>query len=105
MTASLFFALALTIGIETLIATVILRRFVWIEALAIQCATWPVAQLLLWRTGRFWLIELGVALAEIALWRMVVTTTWRRAAAVSIIANGMTAAIAFLAAIALLLSS
>jgi hypothetical protein len=96
VTASLLLALLLTIGTETLIATAILRRFVWIETLAIQCTTWPVAQLLLWRTGRFWPIELGVALAEIALWRMVVTTTWRRAAAVSVIANGVTAVIAFL---------
>jgi hypothetical protein len=96
VTFSLFLALALTLGIETLIAALILRRFVWIEALAIQCTTWPVAQFLLRRTGKFWLIELGVALVEIALWRMVVTMTWRRAAAVSIMANGMTAAIAFL---------
>jgi len=96
VTAPLVLALALTVVLETLIAAVVLRRFLWIEALAIQCTTWPLAQLLLWRTGRFWPIELGVALAEIALWRMVVTMTWRRAAAVSVIANGVTAIIAFL---------
>jgi hypothetical protein len=93
---ALALALALTVVIETFIAAVILRRLLWMEALAIQCTTWPLAQLLLWRTGRFWLIELGVALAELALWRMIVTTTWRRAAAVSIAANGMTAIIALL---------
>ena len=96
MTAPLVLALALTVVIETLIAAVILRRFLWIEAVAIQCTTWPLAQLLLWRTGRFWPIELGVILAEIALWRLVVTTTWRRAAAVSVIANGVTAGVALL---------
>jgi hypothetical protein len=96
VTAPLVLALALTVVLETLIAAVILRRFVWIEALAIQCTTWPVAQLLLWKTGRCWPIELGVVLAEIALWRLVVTMTWRRAAAVSVLANGTTAAIAFL---------
>ena len=94
MTAPLVAALALTIGIETLIATAILRRFVWLEAMAIQCTTWPAAQLLLWRTGRFWPIELGVVLVEIVLWRMIVTTTWRRAIALSVLANGVTALIA-----------
>ncbi len=92
----LVLALALTVVVETLIAAVILRRFLWIESLGIQFTTWPLAQLLLWRTGRFWPIELGVALAEIALWRLVVTMTWRRAAVVSVIANGATATIAFL---------
>jgi hypothetical protein len=92
----LILALALTIVIETAVAAVILRRFLWIESLGIQCTTWPLAQLLLWRTGRFWPIELGVALAEIALWRLVAATTWRRAAAVSVIANGATAIVAFL---------
>lgn len=96
MNASLIVALALTIGIETLIATVILRRFVWIEALAIQCTTWPAAQLLLWRTGMFWPIELGVVLIEIVLWRMVATMKWQRATVVSILANGVTAVIALL---------
>lgn len=96
MSASLIVALALTIGIETLIAVVIMRRFVWIEATAIQLTTWPAAQLLLWRTGRFWPIELGVVLVELVLWRMVTTMTWRRSAAVSVLANGVTAAVAFL---------
>ena len=96
MTASLVVALALTIGIETLIAALILRRFVWIEATAIQLTTWPVAQLLLWRTGMFWPIELGVVFVEIVLWRMVMTMTWRRAVAVSMMANGVTAVVALL---------
>jgi hypothetical protein len=94
--APLVAALALTIGIETLIATAILRRFVWLEAIAIQCTTWPAAQLLLWRTGRFWPIEVGVVLVEIVLWRLTVTTTWRRAGVVSIVANGVTVVIALL---------
>ncbi len=87
-------AFALTVGIETAIATVILRRFVWLEALAIQCTTWPAAQFLLWRTGRFWPIELGVVLVEIVLWRLVVTMTWRQAIVVSVVANGVTAGVA-----------
>jgi hypothetical protein len=91
---SLVVALALTIGIETLIVGALLRRFVWLESIAIQCTTWPIAQLLLWRTGMFWPIELGVVVAEIVLWRMLITMTWRRAAFVSFVANGVTAVIA-----------
>lgn len=91
---TLALAFALTVGIEIVIATVILRRFVWLEALAIQCTTWPAAQVLLWRTGRFWPIELGVVVAEIVLWRVVVSMTWRRAIAVSVVANGVTAGVA-----------
>lgn len=94
MTASLVVAFALTIIVETIIASAILRRFVWLESAAIQCTTWPVAQFLLWRTGTFWPIELGVALVEALLWRAVVSMSWRRAAMVSLAANGATAAIA-----------
>jgi hypothetical protein len=93
---SIHLAFALTIGVETLVATLILRRFVWAEAAVVQCVTWPYAQILMWRTGKFWLIECGVVLIEIALWRALATSTWRRAAVVSILANGVTAAIAFL---------
>ena len=93
MTASLIVAIALTIILETLIASAILRRFVWLEATLIQCATWPFAQLLYWRTGSFWIIEAGVAIVEIALWRAVIPMSWRRAAAISLAANAVTVAI------------
>ena len=96
MTATLFLALALTIVVEGLIAAAILRRFVFIESAAIQFLTWPVAQMLLWRNVKFWAIELGVALVEIVLWRLVVTMTWTRAALLSFAANGATAMIAWL---------
>ena len=96
MTATLFVALALTITIEGLIAAAILRRFVWIESGAIQFLTWPVAQMLLWRNVSLWTIELGVALVEIVLWRLVVSMSWTRAALVSFAANGATAMIAWL---------
>ena len=96
MTATLLIALAITIVVEGLIAAAILRRFVFIESPAIQVLTWPVAQMLLWRNANFWLIELGVALVEIVLWRLVVTMTWTRAALLSFAANGATAMIAWL---------
>jgi hypothetical protein len=94
MTASLFAALAITIIVEALIAAAILRRFLWIESIAVQCTTWPVAQWLLWRTGKFWPIELGVIVAETLLWRIVVPMSWRRAVVVSSVANAVTAVIA-----------
>ena len=87
-------ALALTIAVETALASLFLRRFVWLEALLIQCATWPFAQLLLWRTGKFWTIEAGVAIVEVLLWRAVLPMSWRRAALVSLLCNGATALIA-----------
>jgi len=96
MTATLLVALALTITVEGLIAAAILRRFVFIESAAIQFLTWPFAQMLLWRNVNFWPIELGVALVEIVLWRLVVTMTWTRAALLSFAANGTTAMIAWL---------
>jgi len=93
MTLTLIVAFALTIVVETLIASAILHRFVWLEAAAIQCATWPFAQLLVWRTGAYWPVEIGVAIVETILWRAVVPISWRRAAMVSFVANAATAAI------------
>jgi len=93
MTAALLAALVLTVVIEGFIAAAVLRRFLWLETTAIQLTTWPIAQLLYWRSGRFWPIELGVAVVEVLLWRAVVSLTWRRAVAVSVAANGVTAAI------------
>lgn len=87
-------ALAVTILVEGAVASAILRRVPWLETLAIQLTTWPIAQWLLWRTGAFWPIELGVAIGEVLLWRMVLPVSWRRAALVSFVANGATAAIA-----------
>lgn len=95
---TLFAALALTIVVETAISALILRRVYWLEAFAIQCATWPVAQWLLWRTGAFWAIEIGVTIVEIALWRIVIDVSWRRAAMVSLCANGVTVGLAVLLA-------
>ena len=92
--SSLVLAFVLTIVVETFIASTILRRFCWVESTAIQMTTWPVAQLLAWRTGRFWPIEAGVVLVEAVLWRIVLPMSWRRAAVVSLITNGATAAIA-----------
>lgn len=87
-------ALAITIVVEGALASAILRRVPWLETIAIQLTTWPIAQWLLWRTGAFWPIELGVAIVEIVLWRIVLPMPWKRAAAVSFVANGVTAAIA-----------
>lgn len=87
-------ALAVTIIVEGAIASAILRRVPWLETIAIQLTTWPIAQWLLWRTGAFWPIELGVAIVETVLWRVVLPMSWKRAAVVSFIANGITAAIA-----------
>ncbi len=86
--------LAITIVVEGVIASALLRRIPWLETLAIQLTTWPVAQWLMWRTGAFWPIELGVAIVETFLWRVVLPIPLRRAALVSFAANGVTAAIA-----------
>ncbi|HVE73047.1 MAG TPA: hypothetical protein VNI54_16895 [Thermoanaerobaculia bacterium] len=94
MTA-LILALLATIVIETVAASLILRRFVWLPALGIQLMTWPIAQSLVSNGARLWLVEIGVTLAEIVMWRFIILTTWRRAAVVSLVANGITAAIAF----------
>ena len=87
-------ALAITILVEGAIASAILRRVPWLETIAIQFTTWPIAQWLLWRTGAFWPIELGVAIVETLLWRVVLPVSWKRAALVSFVANGATCAIA-----------
>lgn len=89
-------AFALTIIVEGLLASAILRRIPWLETFAIQLTTWPLAQWLLLRTGKFWPIELGVVIAETLLWRMVLPISLRRAAAVSLAANAVTAGIALL---------
>lgn len=90
MNAALAGALALTIALETAVASLLLRRFVWLEALLIQCATWPFAQLLVWQFGHFWLVELGVVLVEIPLWLLLLPMPWRKAALVSLAANSTT---------------
>lgn len=88
------FAFALTIVVEGIIASAILRRIPWLETIAIQLTTWPIAQWLFWRTGAFWPIELGVVIAETLLWRAVLPISLRRAAVVSLAANAVTAGIA-----------
>ena len=91
-------ALAITIVVEGALASALLRRFPWLETIAIQLVTWPVAQWLVWRwASLFWPIELGVAIVETALWRVVLPMPLRRAAFVSFVANGVTALIAYVA--------
>jgi hypothetical protein len=87
-------ALAITILAEGIIASAILRRIPWLETIAIQLTTWPIAQWLLWRTGAFWSIELGVTIVETLFWRAVLPLSWKRATLVSCAANGATVAIA-----------
>ena len=89
-------ALAITILAEGIVASAILRRIPWLETLAIQLTTWPIAQWLLWETGAFWPIELGVVVAEVVLWKVVLPMSWKRAAAVSFAANAVTIAIALM---------
>jgi len=92
---ALLLALLATIVLETLVVSLILRRFVWLQSLAVQLVTWPVAQSLVSRGAKLRLIELGVVLAEVVLWRFLVRVTWPKAALLSAAANGVTAAIAF----------
>jgi hypothetical protein len=90
------YALLATIVLETLIASAILRRFVWWQGLVIQLLTWPLAQYLVWHGARLWLIELGVLVVEAILWRLLLrTVSWPRAIVLSLLTNGVTAAIAF----------
>jgi hypothetical protein len=95
LTPALWLALAATIVIETLIASTLLRRFVWLQSIAIQLLTWPIAQWLASRGTPLLPIELGVFVVEIVLWRLLLPISWRRAAVVSLATNGVTAAIAF----------
>lgn len=94
MTA-LLLALLATIVLETVVVSLLLRRFTWLPTLAIQLTTWPVAQTLVSRGARLWLVELGVFVAEIVMWRFILPTTWRRGTVLSLAANAVTAAIAF----------
>ena len=94
MTA-LVLALIATIVIETVVASLIVRRLVWLQALAIQLMTWPIAQTLVSNGARLWIVELGVFVAEIVMWRLILPATWRQAVVVSLASNGVTAAIAF----------
>jgi len=91
-------AFVMTIVVEGVIASAILRRFPWLETVAIQLTTWPVAQWLVWRMGAFWpaffCIELGVVIVEALLWRAVLPMPLHRAALVSLAANGVTAFLA-----------
>ena len=91
----MLYALLATIAIETLIASAIVRGFVWWQSLVVQLLTWPIAQYLVWHGGRLWLIELGVFVVEAILWRLLLRTTWPRATVLSLATNGVTAAIAF----------
>lgn len=91
-------ALLLTVVIEGFVATLLLRRAVWLESTAIQLITWPAAQILVWRGEHLGLVELGVAIAEAMLWPLIVSMPLRRAALVSIVTNAVTAGIAFLLA-------
>jgi hypothetical protein len=90
----IWIALAITIVVEGAIASAIVRRVPWLETIAIQLTTWPVAQWLVWRTGAFWPVEAGVAIVETVLWPVVLPMPLRRAALVSLAANGATALIA-----------
>lgn len=96
MTAALILALLATIAIETLIVSLILRRFTFLPTLAIQLVTWPIAQLLVLRGANLWPVECGVFVAEAILWRYILPTTWRHAAWLSLAANGVTTLIAAL---------
>ena len=92
----MLYALLATIVIEALIASAILRRFVWWQSLVVQLLTWPLAQYLVWHGARLWLIEMGVFVVEAVLWRLLLRTiSWPRAIVVSLATNGVTAAIAF----------
>lgn len=95
---SVFVAFALTVAIEGSIAALILSRRVWVENFAIQLATWPVANALIHGTHAFWSVEAGVVIVETFLWFVVTTTSLRRAAGLSLVANGVTAMIGWGAA-------
>lgn len=91
-------ALLLTIVVESVVATLLLRRGVWLESASIQLITWPVAQILVWRGANLGLVELGVAISEAFLWALIVPLPIRRAVLVSIATNAVTAGIAALLA-------
>ena len=90
-------AFALTIVIEGLVAALILRRFFWLESTLIQCVTWPVMALLVLWLHRVVVLEIGVGVVEAWLWMLVVPMGWRKAALLSLVANGVTTAIGLMA--------
>jgi uncharacterized membrane protein (UPF0182 family) len=86
-------ALVLTIVIEGCVAAVILRKFFWLETTLIQFVTWPVVAVLAPLIRHLLLIEFGVGVVETFLWALLLPIGWRKAAAVSFAANGVTTAI------------
>jgi hypothetical protein len=86
-------ALAITVGVEGLIAAAILRKFCWIETIVIQLTTWPIAVNVVATFHHLWIVEAGVAAAEVGLWMAVLPMRLRTAIALSIVANLTTAII------------
>ena len=94
-------AFALTVGIELpLVVALVPRRArgrAPLDGFAINLCTHPLAWLAVVHYGaNWWLVESAVLLAELALYRALTRVTWPRAALVSGVANGVTAALALL---------
>ena len=94
MTVQHAIAFALTVGVEGVVAALILRRFFWAQTFVIQLFTWPLAVLLA-PMIRLPLLELGVASVETLLWALVLPIGIRKAAIVSIAANTVSALLGY----------
>ena len=93
-------AFALTCAIElpvvALIASRGLRRRAAGDSLAANLLTHPAAWYLVRSAGLPWFAaEIGVAAIELLVYRRVTRLSWLRAAAASLAANGVTAALSF----------
>ena len=93
-------AFALTCAIELPVVVLIagrgLRRRAAVDSLAANLLTHPAAWYLVRSTGVPWLAaEVVVAAVELLVYRRVTRLTWLRAAAASVAANGVTAALSF----------
>lgn len=94
-------ALLLTIAVELPIVVALaprpMRRRALVDGGAFNLFTHPLAWLAVLHLGLgWWPVEAAVTLTELALYRGLTRLSWRRAALVACVANGVTAALSCL---------
>jgi len=96
-----FAAFLLTVALELPIVLALVpphvRRRAWVDGLAVNCVTHPLAWWAVLHQGvGWWPVEGVVTLTELVSYRGVTGLSWRRAALVACAANGVTAALSWL---------
>lgn len=91
-----FFYLATTIILEFIVYFIAVRKNVLSllgYCVLINLVTWPLANLLYSIVGLFFIIEIGVLVAESVLIKYLLNISWKKAIIISFIANLITAII------------